>query len=138
MNPNLIELQNFIAQNNIEKTLYNSIYNKNIIQKYLDNINDPWYNKNTYYWLGEKIPITSTEKITSNLIKLAWNKIKNSPNYAFNSWKYLLDSKAKTDFITILKIIEKYNEIQRIRFEYELEKNTKLPIDICKLIMLFI
>ena len=136
MNPSLIQLQNFVVDNDAERAIYNIDAEKYIIQKYIDDSKSSWA-KGKYY-LGGQIRVEPTEPITPELFKQAWKPfLDGSCNDYSNSFEYASILRAKNGLTSIEKIVGKYIEIQKLRILNELEK-TKLVTDVSKTIIGFI
>lgn len=136
MNPSLIQLHNFIVDNDAERAIYNVDAEKYIIQKYIDDSKSSWA-KGKYY-LGGQIRVEPNEPITPELFKQAWKPfLDGSCNDYCNSFEYASILRAKNGLTSIEKIVGKYIEIQKLRIMNELEK-TKLVTDVSKTIVGFI
>lgn len=136
MNPSLIQLSQFVPQNEAEQVIYNvSESEKYIIQSYLDDSKSSW-SKGKYY-LGGQIRLNPDDKITPELFKTAWKMMDDNGGYYCNSAEYASVLRAKSGLNSIEKIVKKYIEIQKLRVLNELEK-TKLITDINKEIVSFI
>jgi|688.fasta_scaffold602707_2 hypothetical protein len=136
MNPSLIQLSNFVLENDAERAIYNiDPSEKSIIQTYLDDAKSSW-SKGKYY-LGGQIPLNPNDEITPELVKKAWKIFADGDTYYCNSFEYASVIRAQGGLISIEKIVNKYIEIQKLRVLNELEK-TKLISDINKEIVSFI
>ena len=136
MNPSLIQLSQFVPDNDAERAVYNIDSDKYIIQKYIDDSNSSW-SKGKYY-LGGQIILDPNEPITPELFKKAWKPfLDGSCNDYCNSFEYASILSAKRGLTSIDKIVEKYIEVQKLRILNELEK-TKLVTDVNKTIIGFI
>lgn len=136
MNPSLIQLSEFVPQNEAEQAIYNvSESEKSIIQTYLDDSKSSWA-KGKYY-LGGQIRLNLDDEITPELLEKVRIIINNSDGYYCNSFEYASVLRANNGFNNIEKIVNKYNKIQRLRILKELEK-TKLVSDVNNVIVTFI
>ncbi len=136
MNPSLIQLSEFVPQNEAEQAIYNvSESEKSIIQTYLDDSKSSWA-KGKYY-LGGQIRLNLDDEITPELLEKVRIIINNSDGYYCNSFEYASVLRANNGFNNIEKIVNKYNKIQRLRILKELEK-TKLVSDVNNIIVTFI
>ena len=136
MNPSLIQLSEFVPQNEAEQAIYNvSESEKSIIQTYLDDSKSSWA-KGKYY-LGGQIRLNLDDEITPELLEKVRIIINNSDGYYCNSFEYASLLRANNGFNNIEKIVNKYNKIQRLRILKELEK-TKLVSDVNNIIVTFI
>ena len=70
MNPSLIQLSQFVPNNDAEREIYTIDAEKYIIQKYIDDSKSSWA-KGKYY-LGGQIRVEPNEPITPELIAKAW------------------------------------------------------------------
>ena len=136
MNPSLIQLSEFVPNNDAERAVYNIDAEKYIIQKYIDDSKSSWA-KGKYY-LGGQIRVEPNEPITPELFKQAWKPYCDAGgDYYCNSAEYASILGAKGELTSIEKIVGKYIEIQKLRIMNELEK-TKLVTDVNKAIIEFI
>jgi len=136
MNPSLIQLSEFVPNNDAERAIYNVDAEKYIIQKYIDDSKSSWA-KGKYY-LGGQIRVDPNEPITPELIAKAWKPfLDGSCNDYCNSFEYASILNAKAGLTSIAKIVKKYIEVQKLRILTELEK-TKLVTDVNKTIVGFI
>jgi len=136
MNPSLIQLSQFVPNNDAEREIYTIDAEKYIIQKYIDDSKSSWA-KGKYY-LGGQIRVEPNEPITPELIAKAWKPFcDGSCDYYCNSAEYASILGAKSGLCSIEKIVKKYIEIQKLRIMNELEK-TKLVTDVNKTIIRFI
>jgi hypothetical protein len=136
MNPSLIQLSEFVVENEAEMAIYNIDAEKYIIQKYIDDSKSSWA-KGKYY-LGGQIRLDPNEPITPELFKQAWKPfLDGSCNDYSNSFEYASILNARSGLCSIAKIVEKYIEVQKLRIMEELEK-TKLVTDVSKTIVGFI
>jgi len=136
MNPSLIQLSQFVPNNDAERAIYNVDAEKYIIQKYIDDSKSSWA-KGKYY-LGGQIRVEPNEPITPELFKQAWKSYCDAGgDYYCNSAEYASILGAKGGLTSIEKIVGKYIEIQKLRIMNELEK-TKLVTDVNKTIVGFI
>jgi hypothetical protein len=136
MNPSLIQLSEFVPNNDAERAIYNVDDEKYIIQKYIDDSKTSWA-KGKYY-LGGQIRVEPSEPITPELFKQAWKPfLDGSCNDYCNSFEYASILRAKNGLTSIEKIVGKYIEIQKLRIMNELEK-TKLVTDVNRAIVGFI
>jgi hypothetical protein len=136
MNPSLIQLSQFVPNNDAEKEIYNIDAEKYIIQKYLDDTKSSWA-KGKYY-LGGQIRVEPSEPITPELFKQAWKPfLDGSCNDYTNSCEAASIISAKRGLSSIDKIVRKYIEVQKLRIMNELEK-TKLVTDVNKTIVGYI
>ena len=122
MNPSLIQLSTFVLQNNAEKEIYNIESEKYIIQQYIDDSKSSWA-KGKYY-LGGQIRMEPNDPITPELLNDTNKLFDASGDYYCNSFEYASILRAKSDLQSIETIVNKYNEIQRLRILQELEKTT--------------
>ena len=130
MNPSLIQLSEFVPNNEAERAVYNIDAEKYIIQKYIDDIKSSW--SGGKYYLGGQIKLDPNEPITPELFKKAWKPLLDgSSNDYCNSWEYASVMNAKAGLTSIHKIVGKYIEVQKLRILTELEK-TKLVTDVSK------
>ena len=133
MNPSLIQLHNFVVDNEAERAIYNIDTEKYIIQKYIDDSNSSW--SKGKYWLGGQIQLDPNEPITPELFKKAWKPyLEPGGDYYCNSAEYASILNAKRDLTNIETIVKKYIKVQIMN---ELEK-TKLVTDVNKTIVGFI
>ena len=136
MNPSLIQLSEFVPNNDAEREIYNIEKEKYIIQKYIDDSKSSW-SKGKYY-LGGQIDLDPNEPITPELFKKAWKPyLEPGGDYYCNSAEYASIISAKRELTSIYKIVGKYIEVQKLRIMEELEK-TKLVTDVNKTIVGFI
>jgi hypothetical protein len=136
MNPSLIQLHNFVVDNDAEREIYNIEKEKYIIQKYIDDSKSSW--SGGKYYLGGQIKLDPNEPITPELFKKAWKPfLDGSCDDYCNSWEYASIMSAKSGLCSIDKIVKKYIEVQKLRIMNELEK-TKLVTDVNKTIVGFI
>ena len=136
MNPSLIQLSEFVPNNDAERAVYTIDVEKYIIQKYIDDSKSSW-SKGKYY-LGGQIDLDPNEPITPELFAKAWKPfLDGSCNDYCNSFEYASILGAKRGLTSIEKIVGKYIEIQKLRILNELEK-TKLVTDVNKTIVGFI
>ena len=136
MNPSLIQLSNFILENDAERAIYNiDPSEKSIIQTYLDDTKSSW-SKGRYY-LGGQIPLNPNDEITPELLKKVRKIFADGGDDYCNSFEYASILRAKNGLTNIEKIVNKYIEIQRLRILNELEK-TKLISDVNNVIVSFI
>ena len=136
MNPSLIQLSEFVPNNDAERELYNIEAEKYIIQKYIDDSKNWWANGK--YYLGGQIKVEPNEPITPELFKQAWKPYFDATgDYYCNSAEYASILRAKRELTNIEKIVGKYIEIQKLRILNELEK-TILITDVNKEIMKFV
>jgi len=136
MNPSLIQLSEFVPNNDAERAIYNIDAEKYIIKKYIDDSKSSWA-KGKYY-LGGQIRVEPSEPITPELFKQAWKPYTDgSCDYYCNSFEYASILAAKNGLTNIEKIVKKYIEVQKLRIMEELEK-TKLVTDVNKTIVGFI
>ena len=136
MNPSLIQLSEFVVENEAEMAIYNIDAEKYIIQKYIDDSKSSWA-KGKYY-LGGQIRLDPNEPITPELFKQAWKPfLDGSCNDYSNSFEYASILNARSGLCSIAKIVEKYIKVQKLRILNELEK-TKLVTDVNKAIIGFI
>jgi hypothetical protein len=136
MNPSLIQLSEFVPQNEAEKAIYNvSESEKSIIQSYLDDSKSSWA-KGKYY-LGGQLRLNPDDEITPELLQKVRDIQQNSDGYYCNSFEYGSVLRANNGFNNIEKIIKKYIEIQKLRILNELEK-TKLVSDVNNIIVSYI
>jgi hypothetical protein len=136
MNPSLIQLSEFVPNNDAEMAIYNIDAEKYIIQKYIDDSKSSWA-KGKYY-LGGQIRVEPSEPITPELFKQAWKPFcDGSCNDYSNSYEAASIISAKRGLSSIDKIVRKYIEVQKLRILKELEK-TKLVTDINKTIVGYI
>ena len=136
MNPSLIQLSEFVPNNDAERAIYNVDAEKYIIQKYIDDSKSSW-SKGKYY-LGGQIRVEPSEPITPELFKQAWKPYFDvGGDYYCNSAEYASILGAKRGLTSIEKIVNKYIEVQKLRILQELEK-TKLITDVNKAIVGFI
>lgn len=131
MNPTLRQLIDFVPQNDKECGIYN--VKTSILQKYLDDTKSSWYGGK--YYLGGQIKLDLDDNITPKLIATAWDMFGDS--YGCNGAEIASICNAKGGLSSIETIINKYNEIQKIRILEELNK-TKLISDINKEIVSYI
>ena len=135
MNPSLIQLSEFVPNNDAERAVYTIDVEKYIIQKYIDDSKSSW-SKGKYY-LGGQIDLDPNEPITSELFAKAWKPfLDGSCNDYCNSFEYASILQSKKGLISIEKFVEKYIEIRKLRVFNELEK-TMLPTDVNKEVMSF-
>jgi hypothetical protein len=134
MNPSLIQLSQFVPSNDAEKEIYNIESEKYIIQQYLDDSKSSWA-KGKYY-LGGQIRMDPNDPITPELLNDVKKQFDVSGDYC-NSFEYGSILRAKSGLQNIETIVNKYNEIQRLRIMTVLEK-TKLVTDVNKTIVGFI
>ena len=133
MNPSLIQLSEFVPNNEAEREIYNIDKEKYIIQKYIDDSKSSW--SKGKYWLGGQIKLDLNEPITPELFKKAWKPyLEPGGDYYCNSAEYASVFNAKAGLISIEKIVKKYIKVQIMN---ELEK-TKLVTDVNKTIVGFI
>ena len=136
MNPSLIQLSEFVPNNDAEREIYNIEKEKYIIQKYIEDSKSLWA-KGKYY-LGGQIRVDPNEPITPELFKQAWKPYCDiGGDYYCNSAEYASILGAKRGLTNIEKIVKKYIEVQKLRIMNELEK-TKLITDVNKTIVGFI
>jgi hypothetical protein len=136
MNPSLIQLSEFVPNNDAERAIYNIDAEKYIIQKYIDDSKSSWA-KGKYY-LGGQITLDPNEPITPELFKKAWKPFSETGgDYFCNSAEYASILGAKNGLTSIHKIVGKYIEVQKLRILTELEQ-TKLVTDVSKTIVGFI
>lgn len=136
MNPSLIQLSEFVPNNDAERAIYNIETEKYIIQKYIDDSKSSW-SKGKYY-LGGQIRVEPNEPITPELFKQAWKPfLDGSCDDYCNSFEYASIMQAKRGLSSIDEIVTKYIEVQKLRILQELEK-TKLVTDVNKTIIGFI
>ena len=136
--PSLIELIEFVPQNDVEKSIFDSC-NKDVLNDYLQDTKSTWSN-GTYY-LGGFEKMKPDEKITIKKI----NEIKKIREQRYveygggcNSAEIasILRSEKQLDQIEI--ILKKYEEINKLRIEKELNKIQKLNPDVTGSIVGFI
>ena len=133
MNPSLIQLSDFVPNNEAERSIYNIDAEKYIIQKYIDDTKSSW--SKGKYWLGGQINLDPNEPITPELFKKAWKPyLDGSCDDYCNSWEYASVLTAKSGLTSIETIVRKYI---KVRIMNELEK-TKLVTDVNKTIVGFI
>lgn len=133
MNPSLIQLSEFVPNNDAEREIYNIEKEKYIIQKYIDDSKSSW-SKGKYY-LGGQIDLDPNEPITPELFKKAWKPyLEPGGDYYCNSAEYASILNAKRGLTSIETIVKKYIKVQIMN---ELEK-TKLVTDVNKTIVGFI
>ena len=133
MNPSLIQLHNFVVDNDAERVIYNIDAEKYIIQKYIDDSKSSW--SKGKYWLGGQIELNPNEPITPELFKKAWKPyLEPGGDYYCNSAEYASMLNAKRELTSIETIVKKYIKVQIMN---ELEK-TKLITDVNKTIVGFI
>jgi len=133
MNPSLIQLSQFVPNNDAERSIYNIDADKYIIQKYLDDTKSSW--SKGKYLLGGQINLDPNEPITPELFKKAWKPYSEpSGDYYCNSAEYASVLSAKGGLCSIETIVKKYIKVQMLQ---ELEK-TKLITDVNKTILGFI
>ena len=136
MNPSLIQLHNFVVDNEAERAIYNIDTEKYIIQKYIDDTKSSW--SGGKYYLGGQIKLDPNEPITPELFKKAWKPfLDGSCDDYCNSFEYASIITAKNGLTSIDKIVGKYIEVQKLRILKELEKS-KLVTDVNKTIVGFI
>jgi hypothetical protein len=136
MNPSLIQLSEFVPNNEAERAIYNIETEKYIIQKYIDDSKSSW--SSGKYYLGGQIKLDPNEPITPELFKKAWKPYSEpGGDYYCNSAEYASILGAKGGLTSIHKIVGKYIEVQKLRILNELEK-TKLVTDVSKTIVGFI
>lgn len=136
MNPSLIQLSEFVPNNDAERAVYTIDAEKYIIKKYIDDTKSSW-SKGKYY-LGGQIDLDPNEPITPELLAKAWKPYTDgSCNDYSNSFEYASIMSAKAGLASINKIVKKYIEVQKLRILTELEK-TKLVTDVNKTIVGFI
>ena len=136
MNPSLIQLSEFVPNNEAERAVYNIDADKYIIQKYIDDSKSSWA-KGKYY-LGGQITLDPCEPITPELFKKAWKPYSEpGGEYYCNSAEYASVLSAKSGLCSIETIVKKYIKVQKLRVLQELEK-TKLVTDVNKTIVGFI
>ena len=70
MNPSLIQLSEFVPNNEAERVVYNIDTEKYIIQKYINDSKGSW--SKGKYWLGGQFELDPNEPITPELFKQAW------------------------------------------------------------------
>jgi hypothetical protein len=134
MNPSLIQLSQFVPSTEAERAIYNIDTEIYIIQQYLDDSKSSWA-KGKYY-LGGQIRMNPNDPITPELLNDVKKLFDVSGDYC-NSFEYGSILRAKSGLQNIETIVNKYNEIQRLRILKELEK-TKLVPDVNKIIVGFI
>ena len=133
MNPSLIQLHNFVVDNEAERAIYNIDTEKYIIQKYIDETKSSW--SGGKYYLGGQIKLDPNEPITPELFKKAWKPyLEPGGDYYCNSAEYASMLNAKRELTSIETIVKKYIKVQIMN---ELEK-TKLITDVNKTIVGFI
>jgi hypothetical protein len=136
MNPSLIQLSQFVPNNDAERAVYTIDTEKYIIQKYIDDSKSSW--SGGKYYLGGQIKLDPNEPITPELFKKAWKPfLDGSCDYYCNSFEYASILNARSGLCSIAKIVEKYIAVQKLRILNELEK-TKLVTDVNKAIIGFI
>jgi hypothetical protein len=135
MNPSLIQLSQFVPNNDAERAVYNIDAEKYIIQKYIDDSKSSW--SSGKYYLGGQIKLDPNEPITPELFKKAWKMFADGGDYYCNSFEYASVLGARSGLQNIAKIVGKYIEVQKMRIMDELEK-TKLVTDVNKTIVGFI
>lgn len=133
MNPTLRQLIDFTPLNDEERAIYNINPKKSILQTYLDDTNRSWTGGK--YYLGGQIQLRLDDNITPKLITKAWDMFGDS--YGCNGAEMASICNAKGGLSSIETIINKYNEIQKIRILEELNK-TKLISDLNKEIVSFL
>jgi hypothetical protein len=125
MNPSLRQLIDFVPLNEKEQSIYNIIPKKSVLQKYLDDTKSKWYGGK--YYLGGQIKLGLDDEITPELIATAWSMF--GDRYGCNSAEIASIAEASHGLSSIQNIINKYNEIQKMRILDELNK-TKLVSDV--------
>jgi hypothetical protein len=135
MMPTLRKLLDFTPLNDKERDIYNINVKESVLQRYLDNTKSSW--SDGKYYLGGQIKLDLDDEITPKLIAKAWNMFGGSDSYGCNSAEIASICVAKGGLTSIETIINKYNQIQKIRILEELNK-TKLVSDINKEIILYI
>lgn len=135
MNPTLIQLSEFVPDNDAERAIYNIVSEKSIIQKYLKDTKSSWAKGK--YWLGGQIPLDPNAEITPELIAKVWEMFSDAGDYYCNSAEHASLLQAKGGLTSIEIIVKKYIEVQKLRVLNELAK-TKLVTDVNKEIVSFI
>jgi hypothetical protein len=133
MNPTLLNLRDFVPQNEAEKQIYNIDNEKYIIQKYI-NVTKSSYSHGKY-WLGGQIKLNPNDEITPELLNNTFKIFNNA--YYCNSFEQESIVDSQNDLYSINSIVKKYIEIQKMRILKELEK-TKLMSDVNNVIIKFI
>jgi len=127
--PSLIELIEFVPQNDVENSIFNS-YSKDILYKYLQDTKSNW--SNGMYYLGGFIKMKANEDITFKKI----NEVKKVREQRYkedspcNSAEIGSIRIAEEQLDNIETILKKYEQINKLRIEKELNKIQKLNTDV--------
>lgn len=119
--PSLIELINFIPQNDVEKTIFDSC-NKDVLNDYLQDTKPNWYNG--IFYLGGFIKMKADEDITIKKIDDV-KKIREQryrEDMPTNSVEIASVKKSDMQLYNIEIILQKYQEIKDLRIEKELKR----------------
>lgn len=112
--PSLIELINFIPQNDVEKTIFDSC-NKDVLNDYLKDTKSNW--SNWIFYLGGFIKIKADEDITFKKIedvkKIREQRYREDTPTNSTEIASILRSEKLLDNIEI--ILQKYQEIKDLR-----------------------
>ena len=119
--PSLIELIEFVPQNDVEKSIFNS-YSKDVLNDYLQDTKSNW--SNGMYYLGGFIKMKANEDITNKKIeevkKIRTQRYKeDTPTNSAEVGSILRSERQLDNIETILK---KYQEIKDLRIEKELDR----------------
>ena len=135
--PSLIELIEFVPQNDIEKTIFDSC-KKDVLNDYLQDTKSDW--SNGMYYLGGFIKMKANEDITNKKI----NEVKKVREQRYkedspcNSAEVGSILRAERQLDNIETILKKYEEINKLRIEKELNKIQKLNTDVTGSIVRYI
>jgi hypothetical protein len=119
--PSLIELINFIPQNDVEKNIFDSC-NKDVLNDYLQDTKPNWYNG--IFYLGGFIKMKADEDITIKKIDDV-KKIREQryrEDMPTNSVEIASVKKSDMQLYNIEIILQKYQEIKDLRIEKELKR----------------
>ena len=119
--PSLIELIEFVPQNDVEKTIFDSC-KKDVLNDYLQDTKSSW--SNGMYYLGGFIKMKPDEDITFKKIeevkKIRTQRYKeDTPTNSAEVGSILRSERQLDNIETILK---KYQEIKDLRIEKELDR----------------
>ena len=119
--PSLIELIEFVPQNDVEKTIFDSC-KKDVLNDYLQDTKSNWFNG--MYYLGGFIKMKPDEDITFKKIeevkKIRTQRYKeDTPTNSAEVGSILRAERQLDNIETILK---KYQEIKDLRIEKELDR----------------
>ena len=114
--PSLIELIEFVPQNDVEKTIFDSC-KKDVLNEYLQDTKSNWFNG--MYYLGGFIKMKANEDITNKKIdevkKIREQRYKeDTPT---NSAEIASIWRAERQLDNIETILKKYEEINKLRIE---------------------